>query len=104
MQEQAEKGWGLRLSCLLTVPYVCAMLPNGIALSLVMLQRASMGGAAPPPFTPFVADALSAGVVGLVVLGVGGGLAPWLAHACRPRLRVRLHSACNKLDGRLCAG
>ena len=88
-QESAERGWGLRLTALLAVPYLGATLPNGVALSLVMLQRASMGGAAPAPFTPYVTDAVSAGVVGLVTLAVGGGLAPWVAHACRPRLRVR---------------
>ena len=79
------------------MPYLCAVLPNGIALSLVMLQRASMGGAAPPPFTPYTADAVSAGVIGLVVLAVGGGLAPWVARACHRRLLVTLVLAAVKL-------
>ena len=88
-QRTAEGRWGHRLTALLIVPHLLAVLPNGIALSLVMVQRASMGGAAPAPFTPYASDLVSGGVMGLTVLAVAGGAAPWFAHACRPYLGVR---------------
>ena len=88
MQEAAEAGRGHRLTAALAVPYLLAVLPHGVSLSLVMVQRASMGGAAPAPFTPYATDMISGGVIGLTVLAVGGLVAPWLAHACRPYLGV----------------
>lgn len=99
VQGTAEGGWGHRLTALLVIPHLLAVLPNGIALSLVMVQRASMGGAAPAPFTPYASDVISGGVMGLTVLAVAGCAAPWFAHACRPYLGV---SPCFGLDLPLC--
>lgn len=87
-----QAGFGARhgSAIALAVPLVLVCMPNGIALSLVMVQRASMMGVMPAPFARVGCDALLGAVMGATVLATLGLQAPWIAGACGRRLQVQI--------------
>ena len=91
MQLSISIRHGIALAC--AVPLVLVCMPNAAALSLVMVQRASMLGVLPPPFSVTGCDALVGAVMGATVVATVGLQAPWLAAACGRRLMVRASCA-----------
>ncbi|KAK9806066.1 hypothetical protein WJX73_010823 [Symbiochloris irregularis] len=68
------------------VPLGIITVPNAVALSSVMLQRASMVGHT--PLGMLGCDALVGPIMGVSTLASMGMLAPWLAGALGPRLKA----------------
>ena len=66
-------------------------LPNAIALSTYVMQKASlMGAQGKPAFTCLLADGVAGLLIGMVVISVTGFLVPWIVFASGRLLKVLL--------------
>lgn len=91
LQLEATPAKLLKVSAVVCLLPVTMFMPNAIALSTYVMQKASfMGAQGKPAFSLLLADGVAGLLVGMVVISVTGFLVPWLAFACGRLLKVLL--------------
>lgn len=89
LQLEATPAKLLKVSTIVSLLPITMFLPNAIALSTYVMQKASfMGAQGSPAFSSLLADGAAGVLIGVVVVGVSGFLLPWIVFAAGTLLKV----------------